>query len=378
MMCAYFSLYFFLFVFVCEMNFVEDYESDNEIFQQPQIILKPQLLSTSSNSNTSFSSSSFPSNSTLNSSSHTSTLSTSLIPSIQIISSSSLSTNKNKNLNLLQLQQKEILNNPSIDIVLAPSQGPLHPYRFNQTNSNNSKQIGMGQIENALVDDTIFDLQYQTYLKSGYAIDINTNQILGDINAYHNSNNDSLTNISNKKVNTNKQKRKREEEEVVELENEEDGPWIAMPKEEEEEENNEEEEGINSNIEKKNDQQTLESLEVPIPLEVTIRSKVSQKKILQKNSGKNVKEDNKEDIEEKIEGNNNNDRGVGGDLSDQVIPSNIHIVEPDEEAEKWERVNERKMTFTLPPRPARGSFIGEVSIIFSYLFANSSNDNFID
>jgi hypothetical protein len=46
---------------------------------------------------------------------------------------------------------------------------------------------------------------------------------------------------------------------------------------------------------------------------------------------------------------------------DGVIPENVHIVEPDEEAEKWERVNEKKLTFTLPPRPARGSCIGEVS-----------------
>jgi hypothetical protein len=33
----------------------------------------------------------------------------------------------------------------------------------------------------------------------------------------------------------------------------------------------------------------------------------------------------------------------------------LHIVEPDEEAEMWEKVNERKINATLPPRPPRGS-----------------------
>ena len=47
-----------------------------------------------------------------------------------------------------------------------------------------------------------------------------------------------------------------------------------------------------------------------------------------------------------------------------VIPENVHIVEPDEEAEKWERVNEKKLTFTLPPRPTRGSCIGEARSTF--------------
>ena len=39
----------------------------------------------------------------------------------------------------------------------------------------------------------------------------------------------------------------------------------------------------------------------------------------------------------------------------------IHIVEPDEEAEMWERVNERKISATLPPRPPRGSVPQAVS-----------------
>jgi hypothetical protein len=40
----------------------------------------------------------------------------------------------------------------------------------------------------------------------------------------------------------------------------------------------------------------------------------------------------------------------------EVETSNtVHIVEPDEEAEMWERKEENKLSFTLPPRPPRGA-----------------------
>ena len=38
----------------------------------------------------------------------------------------------------------------------------------------------------------------------------------------------------------------------------------------------------------------------------------------------------------------------------------VHILEPDEEDEMWEKVNERKINRTLPPRPGRGTTISEV------------------
>lgn len=46
------------------------------------------------------------------------------------------------------------------------------------------------------------------------------------------------------------------------------------------------------------------------------------------------------------------------------VDPTMHIVEPDEEAEMWEKVNERKMTFTLPPRPPRGSVAGPAKSTF--------------
>ena len=40
----------------------------------------------------------------------------------------------------------------------------------------------------------------------------------------------------------------------------------------------------------------------------------------------------------------------------------LHIVEPEADDEVWEKKNERKMGFVLPPRPARGATIAEVAV----------------
>jgi hypothetical protein len=57
---------------------------------------------------------------------------------------------------------------------------------------------------------------------------------------------------------------------------------------------------------------------------------------------------------------------VAVDRGDEpAVPANMFIVEPDQEAEKWERVNERKLGHNLmPPRPARGSIAGEARSTF--------------
>lgn len=44
--------------------------------------------------------------------------------------------------------------------------------------------------------------------------------------------------------------------------------------------------------------------------------------------------------------------------------SKMFIIEPDEEEEKWEKINERKSSFTLPPRPHRGSVAGPATSTF--------------
>jgi hypothetical protein len=229
--------------------------------------------------------------------------------------------------------------------MLAPSHGPIHPYRFNQIQTGHGiQQVGMGHVEDAAMDDYAFDDQYKTYLKNGYAFDLNDNSILGSFSSFVASQGESTKTtkglwskhistffISNsffwkieKILNS---KRKRIEDDFVDLGDGENGPWAtpvpesfpapAVPTE---------------SVEESKDGVTLESIPVPMPaLPKPKRDKNQQTEILLPPN------------------------------RDGVIPENVHIVEPDEEAEKWERVNEKKLTFTLPPRPARGSCIGEVS-----------------
>ena len=46
------------------------------------------------------------------------------------------------------------------------------------------------------------------------------------------------------------------------------------------------------------------------------------------------------------------------------VPANVHILEPDQESEKWEKVNERKQSYVLPRRPNRGESAIESKTIF--------------
>lgn len=59
--------------------------------------------------------------------------------------------------------------------------------------------------------------------------------------------------------------------------------------------------------------------------------------------------------------------------SPAVNDPTMHIIEPDEEEEKWERVNERKLHTVLPPRAARGTAIAPVRLLFCFV---SILDNF--
>jgi pre-mRNA-processing factor 17 len=62
--------------------------------------------------------------------------------------------------------------------------GPANPFRFNVAAAG-ARQAGMGTIEDTVIEDWTFDEQYQTYQRSGFALDVSTNQIIGDINEYN-------------------------------------------------------------------------------------------------------------------------------------------------------------------------------------------------
>lgn len=61
--------------------------------------------------------------------------------------------------------------------------------------------------------------------------------------------------------------------------------------------------------------------------------------------------DDEEKVEEMLESSSKVDDSLKSERKDPTM----HILEPEEEDEMWEKVNERKMSYVLPPRPARGS-----------------------
>eukprot|EP00602_Paraphysomonas_sp_CaronLab_P007649 CAMPEP_0185024920 /NCGR_PEP_ID=MMETSP1103-20130426/8081_1 /TAXON_ID=36769 /ORGANISM="Paraphysomonas bandaiensis, Strain Caron Lab Isolate" /LENGTH=589 /DNA_ID=CAMNT_0027558009 /DNA_START=42 /DNA_END=1811 /DNA_ORIENTATION=- len=211
---------------------------------------------------------------------------------------------------LVKHNQKSLMNNPSANVVLAPMNGPAHPFKFNVAPVG-AKQAGMGQIEETAIEDWTFNEQYQTYQRSGFAMDSSSNAVLGDYEAYVQSNGDTAQTVRVKK--TKKEKRKRGEQELAdaaaEIGDGLDGPWAPEPKTEEE---------------------IVEEVQEVTPEVVE----------------DTVTEDTKPEAEE------------------PQLPANMHIVEPDEEEEMWERVNERKISYTLPPRPNRGSYINEAKSTF--------------
>ena len=62
------------------------------------------------------------------------------------------------------------------------------------------------------------------------------------------------------------------------------------------------------------------------------------------------------------EKNNSNPTETFVDRDEELRRRHIFIVEPDEEQEMWEKVNERKQSYSLPPRPPRGSEPVEVLV----------------
>lgn len=156
----------------------------------------------------------------------------------------------------------------------------------------------VGSLEVTSLQDYTFDEQFQTYQRSGYAVDSSTNQIIGNKRMYKLEN--SLTG-KGEKERTDKASKKRSILLDEDDEDEGSGPWAKF--------------------------------EAKVTKPVAVQS------------------------------------APGDDSTNLEIPegsssSGVHILEPDEEEEKWEKVNERKMAFTLPPRPARGSQVVEAKSTF--------------
>lgn len=180
-------------------------------------------------------------------------------------------------------------------------------------------------IENFAMDDYAFDQQYGDFQRAGYCVDYSSNTVLGNYNAYESDELGGRLKQSSSKKSNKRQKivKQLQDVDVDNLGEENDGPWI--------------------HVEKPEVQETSMIAAALPPQDVPIIS-LSSTAV---------------DIESQAKPLPSQKQSVVGDL-----PSNIHIVEPDEEEEKWEQINERKVALSLPPRPPKGSVPSQAATVF--------------
>lgn len=184
--------------------------------------------------------------------------------------------------------------------------------------SDFGKKVGKGHIDYTAIDEYTFNDQYHTFQRSGYALNLSTQQVLGDYDGYTKE----LTvnpNISKKDNN-----KKRKVKELIDLDFDEDddedlGPWASVKPE------------------KKQD---------PI---------IAPGKILENPMSKSAYA---------LSLSSAPIRAIAPQPESPADIPGLYIVEPEEEDEKWEKKAERKMNFFLPPRPPRGSIPMEAKTTF--------------
>lgn len=259
------------------MDFVNDYASDEDDSE-----LKPEILRTEINMNTN-----------------------------PVVSASMLSTvlvdRGDVNNSVVLSGDNMALTNPKIEIMCAPAVGPAHPYKLSNSISTAAhKRVGMGYIEDTVIETGAFDDQFNSYLKSGYAVDSASGHILGNYDEYLHDNQPPIKRPKVEKMSKVERLMKKLDED--ELNEEDNGIWTSAP--------------------------VIKPL---IPTKVVDTADKEHSDEVTASSEKEASE----------------------------AHSNVHIVEPDAEEEKWEKVNERKYTFnTVPPRQKRGTSIADATTTF--------------
>lgn len=173
------------------------------------------------------------------------------------------------------------------------------------------RRYGKGYIQETSIDEVAFNEQYKSFQKSGYALDLTSQKVIGSYENYlEEQNQEKLAYQTNR---TEEKKKKRKLKEVVLDDDEDDdaeGPWASVK-----------EAKPSSSVPLLTGAATTTSSELVVP------------------AAKAPKEQ-------------------------PPLPPNTYILEPEEEEEKWERVNERKLNYVLPPRPPRGSYPAESTTQF--------------
>lgn len=199
------------------------------------------------------------------------------------------------------MNPSEDFSNKPISSYSVPS-GPENPFK-NTFGKRNMK------VEKTSIDNFAFESQYGSYQRHGYAIDSSDGRVIGDVENF--KKNEYSLDRPNKKA------RGPQQIELGDDDDESDGPWMKF--------------------------------EAPkfefFPPQLNNESTTKEKKATESPSEETEKSAqlSKPDVE------------TTPAHVQMLMDPTLHIVEPDEEDEKWELVNERKSKFTLPPRPPRGS-----------------------
>ncbi|KAL3654068.1 hypothetical protein CASFOL_003749 [Castilleja foliolosa] len=131
--------------------------------------------------------------------------------------------------------QRLVSFNPTYDQLWTPIVGPSHPYSKDGL-AQGLRNHKLGFVENANIESFVFDEQYNTFYKFGYAADPSENNYVGDVEGFKQNDGISVYNIpqhEQKKRKLEKKKEKLEENEgsepvdAVELDNPSTDTWLV-------------------------------------------------------------------------------------------------------------------------------------------------------
>ncbi|VFQ66772.1 unnamed protein product [Cuscuta campestris] len=105
--------------------------------------------------------------------------------------------------------QHSVSYNPTYDQLWAPIYGPAHPYAKDGL-AQGLRNHKLGFVENAAIESFVFDEQYNTFLKYGYAFDPASNSYVGDMDALQKNDAMSVYNIPQTELKKRKLEKKNE------------------------------------------------------------------------------------------------------------------------------------------------------------------------
>jgi pre-mRNA-processing factor 17 len=256
---------------------------------------------------------------------------------------------------VLKQGDNKLMLNPKANVVLAQEAGPAHPFR--KGGIAGVKKIGTGQLDTAAMEDWAFEQQYQTFQRSGYAVSATDGRVMGDV-AAHAANDGAYAHEAKRQKGENNgstgkgSKRPRLEKVDLGLDDGADGGiWAAEP-----------------------EKKTAAGLELLAPVDSAWRKKEELEAADEAKKAAGV-EAEAEAVKQKGADTDAADRkqGAGDDNGDGDTANNpsssapvdgVFIVEPEEEDEKWDAVNERRAGMPVAPRSRVGSAVAPAHSAF--------------